>query len=67
VISRGFFFAAIVAAVLGLAGCDKLLPNLKSPFNSVDVPARRWGPISRSPMPTASPAPCRNSAARSSS
>jgi protein SCO1/2 len=37
VIYRRIVFAAIVSAALGLAGCDKLLPNLKSPFNSVDV------------------------------
>lgn len=29
--------AALAAAVLFLAGCDKLLPNARSPFNGVDV------------------------------
>ena len=29
--------AALAAAALFVAGCDKLLPNAKSPFNGVDV------------------------------
>ena len=36
-IPRGLAFAALLAAAVGLGGCDKLLPNLKSPFNAVDV------------------------------
>ena len=35
--SRGLVFAALLAAAACLGGCDKLLPNLKSPFNAVDV------------------------------
>ena len=35
--SRFHMAAAFLAAALLLGGCDKLLPNLKSPFNAVDV------------------------------
>jgi protein SCO1/2 len=43
VISRGLATAALVAAALGLLGCDKLLPSLKSPFNGVDVTGSPMG------------------------
>jgi len=36
-VTRRFALAALVAAALGLSGCDKLLPNLRSTFNGVDV------------------------------
>ena len=42
-ISRGLAIAALVAAALGLIGCDKLLPGLKSPFNGVDVTGSPMG------------------------
>jgi protein SCO1/2 len=35
--TRRGLVAALLAAALCLGGCDKLLPNLRSPFNSVDV------------------------------
>jgi protein SCO1/2 len=36
--------AALLAAALCLSGCDKLLPNAHSPFNSVDVTGSPLGP-----------------------
>jgi len=43
VIARGLAIAATVVAALGLFGCDKLLPSLKSPFNAVDVTGSPMG------------------------
>jgi protein SCO1/2 len=34
---RRFALAALAAATLSLAGCDKLFPNARSPFHGVDV------------------------------
>jgi len=43
VISRGFARVALVIAALGFFGCDKLVPNFKSPFNAVDVSGSPMG------------------------
>jgi len=34
---------ALAAAALGLAACDKLLPNARSPFNAIDVTGAPFG------------------------
>jgi protein SCO1/2 len=50
-----FVPAALLMAALCLGGCDKLLPNLKSPFNAVDVTGSPMGADFSLPDPDGKP------------